>query len=314
MQSLCSQTEIGLLNCQTLPHLNKRPVFMPGPSGPNQCLRDTVQTPCFNSGEGRTNENTALTAIQALLLRQHNLIAQKIKNLTNSSDLFQETRRILIAQYQHIIYNEYLPPVIGPTMMQKFRLLPQKNGTFFGYSLMTLPQITNEFTTAAFRYGHGMVPSQMYKADENYTNIATFNLSDFSFAPHEAYVNGGLDAICRGTLANPSLAPDSHFGDQLANHLFEVGVKQGSGFRFSLSAINIQRGRDHGLLPYNQYRAQVGLNTAKKFSDFLTNMSPEQVNNLQNVYADVNDVDLYAGGMSEKILEGAMVGQTFASK
>ena len=156
-----------------------------------------------------------------------------------------------------------------------------------------------------------MVPSQMYKSNVEYHNIATFNLSNLTYSSHEAYVNGGLDAICRGSIINPSLLPDSYFGDQLANHLFDVGIKQGNNLIYSLSSINIQRGRDHGLLPYNNYRASVGLNTAKNFSDLLTNMSPQQVNNLQNVYANVNDIDLYAGGMSEQILSGAMVGQTF---
>jgi peroxidase len=154
---------------------------------------------------------------------------------------------------------------------------------------------------------------QFYKSDVDFHNIAKFNLSDLTYSPHEAYVNGGLDSLCRGTIINPSLLPDSYFGDQLTNHLFDVGIKQGNDIRYSLSSINIQRGRDHGLLSYNKYRALVGLNTAKKFSDLLTNMSPRKVSNLQNVYANVNDIDLYAGGMSEQILSGAMVGQTFAS-
>jgi hypothetical protein len=50
--------------------------------------------PCFKSGEERTNENTALTALQAIFLRQHNLIAEKLQIMTGLSGeiLFQETR------------------------------------------------------------------------------------------------------------------------------------------------------------------------------------------------------------------------------
>ena len=42
-------------------------------------------------------------------------------------------------------------------------------------------------------------------------------------------------------------------------------------------------------------------------------MSPESVNMVQKVYANVNDIDLYVGGLFENLLPGAIVGQTFAS-
>ena len=207
-----------------------------------------------------------------------------------------------------------MPPIIGPALMSQYNLNPLETGTFTGYDSTQYPQIINEFTTAAFRYGHGMVPSQMLKADPNWNTFATFNLTDLSFSPQQAYVNGGLDALCRGTIINPNLMPDAHFGDQLANHLFDVGIKIGNNSKFSLNMINVQRGRDHGLLPYNQYRSMAGLNTAKTFSDLSTNIGAEQIANLQSVYENVNDIDLFAGGMTEEILSGAMVGQTFGCK
>lgn len=93
MNNLRSNVDSGFLNTQILPGFDKH-VFMSGQSGPNQCLRDTPKMPCFNSGEERTNENTALTAVQVLLLRQHNLIARQLKNLTGwtGETLFQRTR------------------------------------------------------------------------------------------------------------------------------------------------------------------------------------------------------------------------------
>ena len=89
--SLRNVTDSGFLNNQML---FNRSVFMAGLSGANQCLRDSQPMPCFNSGEERTNENTALTALQTIFLRQHNSIAQKLQSMTGSSGeiLFQETR------------------------------------------------------------------------------------------------------------------------------------------------------------------------------------------------------------------------------
>ena len=57
-----------------------------------------------------------LTAIHALFLREHNRLADILKKqhpTWHDSVTFEEARRINIAQYQHIIYNELLPVLIG---------------------------------------------------------------------------------------------------------------------------------------------------------------------------------------------------------
>ena len=49
-----------------------------------------------------------------------------------SSDLMdiQEARRICIAEYQHIIYNEWLPIIIGEDFMNDWGLRVDKDSTF----------------------------------------------------------------------------------------------------------------------------------------------------------------------------------------
>ena len=311
---LRNQTNSGFLATRSISG-TKGSSFIVGPSGANQCLRDTVNYTCFQSGEGRTNENLALTGIQLLWHRHHNLIATKLQNQSGwtGDQLYQETRKINIALNQHIIYSQWLPIIIGPDMMSQYNLNPATSGYSGVYQSTISAQIINEFTTAAFRYGHGQVTSEMVKADANYTVYKSLKLSAITFSPQEAYLDDGLDAFTRGTLITPALLADGHFSDQLHNHLFEVGVLQGNSFRNSLSAFNIQRGRDHGFKGYNGYRSSVGLNTAKHFQN-LTNISPDSIALLQSVYANVNDIDLFVGGMIEKLLPGAQVGQTFAGK
>jgi peroxidase len=313
-QNLRSKIDSGFLISQKLPGLN-REVFPAGKPDANQCLRATVDLPCFQSGEGRTNENTGLAAVQVLFLRQHNLIAQILKDQNQwvGEKLYQEARRLSNAIYQHVLYNEWLEVIIGAEMMDRFKLRPMKSGPFRGYDSRVIAQINNEFTTAAFRYGHNMVPAKMFKSDENFNNFKTFNLSDLTFTPQDAYVEGGLDAICRGTIKNPGLKADSHFADALHDHLFEVGVPLGESKRNSLSTFNIERGRDHGLRSYNSYRSMAGLATATKFED-LTNMPVARIAELKSVYDNVNDIDLFVGGSCEKNLEAATVGSTFACK
>lgn len=67
-------------------------------------------------GDVRVEENPQLSAIHLVMLREHNRIARKLKLLNPTWDdekLYQETRRIVVAELQHITYNEYLPAMLG---------------------------------------------------------------------------------------------------------------------------------------------------------------------------------------------------------
>jgi len=44
----------------------------------------------------------------------------KLETGWDSETIFQEARRITIAEYQHIIYNEFLPPLVGKRPLQKY--------------------------------------------------------------------------------------------------------------------------------------------------------------------------------------------------
>ena len=57
-----------------------------------------------------------LAGLNTLFMREHNKIAETLKSQDPSLDadvIFEEARRINTAQYQHIVYNEFLPLLIG---------------------------------------------------------------------------------------------------------------------------------------------------------------------------------------------------------
>ena len=99
------------------------------------------------------------------------------------------------------------------------------------------------------------------------------------------------------------------------------------GIVADLLAINIMRGRDHGLAPYVDFRAACGLDAnlpggvATRFEDLLSNINLDQIKRLKLAYIrskDINifnqfvrDIDLYAGGISENPQTGSILGQTF---
>lgn len=70
----------------------------------------------FFAGDSRANENTNLISIHLILARQHNNISNQLRDLNpfwDDETLYQETRRIVSAQLQHITYNEFLPSILG---------------------------------------------------------------------------------------------------------------------------------------------------------------------------------------------------------
>ncbi|CAC5366254.1 PXDN [Mytilus coruscus] len=103
---------------------------------------------------------------------------------------------------------------------------------------------------------------------------------------------------------------DRFLTPSVRNRLFQTLPKNG----FDLSALNIQRGRDHGIPAYNSWRKFCGLQPAKHFGTNilgLTDHDPLSAKALKSVYRKPDDIDLFAGGLTEKIAPGALVGPTF---
>jgi hypothetical protein len=76
-----------------------------------------------------------------------------------------------------------------------------------------------------------------------------------------------------------------------------------------LTSFDIQRGRDHGLTDYNSARVSYGLDPVTSFDQITSNVGLQQ--RLEAVYGDVNNVDMFVGGMAEDHAPGASVGPLF---
>ena len=79
----------------------------------------------------------------------------------------------------------------------------------------------------------------------------------------------------------------------------------------ALGAIDIQRGRDHGLADYNSMRSAYGLDQVTSYEQITSD--PALQDALQDVYGDINDIDPLVGALAEDHLDGASVGPLTAA-
>ena len=167
--------------------------------------------------------------------------------------LYQEGRRIVSAVQQHITWNEFLPRVLGWNAINLYELNLGGDGYYHGYDEKCNPTILNEFATGAFRFGHSLLKPTFKRMDNKYSERKpAMQLVQSFFNPDQLHEPGMMDELLRGVAATSMETLDQFITDEVTNHLFEEEGEPFSGL--DLAALNLQRGRDHGLPGYNLYR------------------------------------------------------------
>lgn len=253
----------------------------------------------FLAGDFRANEQTGLAAMHTLFVREHNYWADAVARSNSGLDgdtIYEVARSIVGAEMQVITYQEFLPMLLGPDALPRY----------LGYRDDVNPGISNVFATACYRFGHSMLSSQILRLDRRMEVVEEGNLDLVSafFNPATITDEGGIEPILRGLSRQPAQQIDTMLVDEVRNFLF--GPPGAGGF--DLAALNIQRGRDHGLPGYNEVRRNFGLEPADTFEDITTDAKIWQ--QLENIYGDVELVDVWVGGLAEPHLRNAMVGET----
>jgi hypothetical protein len=261
---------------------------LPNAGGPSPAL--------FVAGDVRANEQVALTVMHTLFVREHNRLAEEIAAADHGLSghaIYERARQIVGAQMQVITYREFLPALMGPRPLSRYR----------GYKPKVNPGIDNLFSTATFRFGHSLLSPTLLRLDANGNEIPEghLSMSEAFFAPQLITDEGGIEPLLRGLAAQACQALDPFIVDDVRNFLF---ANVGTGF--DLASLNIQRGRDHGLPSYNNTREAFGLGRAQDFSDISSN--PDIQDRLASIYASVDDVDLWVGALSEDPVPGGHVG------
>lgn len=257
----------------------------------------------FLAGDVRANENPELASLHVLFVREHNRIAAQAaaRNPAWSDEqLFQHARRMVIAELQKITYDEFLPALLGTAR-------PGADGlaAYRGYRADVNPGIATEFSTAAFRVGHSMLGDDIEFLDAGGNPVReAMPLRDAFFDPRPVS-ELGVDPIVKYLASSRGQEIDTRVVDDVRNFLFGQPGQGG----FDLAALNIQRGRDHGLADYNTVRVAYGLPRVTSFAQITSD--PDVQRSLQQAYGSVDTIDLWVGGLAEKHLPGSSLGATF---
>jgi len=252
----------------------------------------------FLAGDIRVNENPELQSLQTLFLREHNRIAAELATANPSwtdEQLYQQARRRVIGEIQAITYNEFLPALLGQNALKPYR----------GYNPNVNPGIANEFATAAYRVGHTMVGPDIEFLDNNGNPVREEVALRDAFFNTSLITETDIDPVLKYLASDHSQEIDTMVIDDLRNFLFGP---PGSG-GLDLAALNIQRGRDHGLADYNATRVAYGLRPVRDFADITSDVAVQ--NALRSTYGNVNNIDLWVGGLAETHAPGASVGPLF---
>lgn len=288
-------------------------LFERGLEDQSHCELDSPTDYCMKSGDFRIHVMPGLTAMQVVFLREHNRIAKMLQMLNPGmcdEDLYQETRKIVIAEYQHITYAHWLPHVLGERQTVQMGLMSSPMGHNNVYDPNLDPTITNVFGVSAFRFGHTLLQDTvlfMKNSGTHIRNEMAFNRPGMIFQDMAM----GCTFVGMGLALHPASKADGEIVGSVRNNLF----LDMNGQSFDLISLNIQRGRDHGVPGYNAWRRHCGLPYAVHFGTGpmgLVHHTPENAMKLMSVYRHPDDIDVFTGGIAETPVEGAVLGPLFS--
>ncbi|XP_041705761.1 eosinophil peroxidase [Coregonus clupeaformis] len=268
-------------------------------------------TSCFQAGDSRANEHLGMIALHTLFLREHNRLVRELHLLNphwSPDTLYQEARKIMGAVHQILTWEHYLPRVLGETTTSL--LMPP----YGGYDPETDPSIANVFSAAAFRFAHVTVQPMVARLGPGYSlapQHPPLPLHHSLFASWRVVQEGGIDPVLRGLLLSPAKLqmPGQMMVEELTERLFQA---QG-GMPLDLGALNLQRGRDHGLPGYSSWRGLCGLSVPNTTSDLAGILgNPGLAEKFLLLYGTSQNIDVWVGAISEPPLPGGRVGPLLA--
>lgn len=108
-------------------------------------------------GDPRNDENRVVSQMQLGVIRFHNKVCEDLHtaNGHEGAELFEEARREVTWHYQWAVVNDFLVHMCGESVVSSILACGRK------YYCGKEPYIPVEFSVAAYRFGHSMVPMKI---------------------------------------------------------------------------------------------------------------------------------------------------------
>ena len=220
----------------------------------------------FVTGDGRGNENIALTAVHTVFHGEHNRLADDINGLINTSltqaeiddwnlvntasgwdygeRLFQAARFVTEMEYQHLVFEEFARKV-----------QPQVN-VFSAYHTDIDPAIVAEFAHTVYRFGHSMLTETVARINPDGTSN-DLPLLD-AFLNPLAFNNGGTFGQLSGAQGAGSVfqGMTNQVGNEIDEFITDALRNRLLGLPLDLATVNLSRGRSEGIPTLNNARRQ----------------------------------------------------------
>ncbi len=252
----------------------------------------------FVAGDNRVNENVGLSSLHALFVREHNRLTERLQAVDSSlsdEQLYQWARKIVGAELQSITYREYLPAIMGADAAPRAEDFAYDEGD---------ASITTAFSAAAFRFGHSMQSATIQLVDASGESAGAVGLGQATENPAFLTTNPQrADFILAGLVSQVAQENDASLINGLRNIRFGAPGTSGT----DLAALDIQRGRDLGLLSnYRLLRQAYSLSPVHSFAELTSD--PQVQANLASVYGVPDNLDAWVAMISEDHLPGSSLG------
>nr|XP_009938691.1 PREDICTED: eosinophil peroxidase [Opisthocomus hoazin] len=269
----------------------------------------SMNIPCFKAGDKRVTENLGLSALHTIFLREHNRLVTELRKLNphwGGEKLYQESRKIVVAINQIITYRDYLPLLLAEEASKWFPV-------YSGYKENVDPTVSNVFSLA-FRFGHTSVQPFVSRLDDSFQPLCPFSHVHLHLtlcATWRIIMEGGIDPLIRGMVFDHAklMKQNQLLVEELQDHLFEQTEVMG----LDLAALNMQRGRDHGLPGYNAWRHFCGLSQPQNVDELSEVLgSSKLAKKFMDLYGTPDNIDLWIGAIAEPFVPRGRVGPLLA--
>src|SRR5204863_983640 len=96
----------------------------------------------------------------------------------DDNHLFEEARRIVGAEIQHVTFAELLPSLLGEEVIDEYGLRLEKSNLYNGYDIDINPGVDNAVATSVFPLLYSMMPSRLERYSSRLKMLGVKKMGD----------------------------------------------------------------------------------------------------------------------------------------